>query len=55
MFLDLLPKLFGATLMGINPYQPDMVILLLASSVTGLGFAVFRLILAHTGPGRSAA
>jgi CubicO group peptidase (beta-lactamase class C family) len=55
VFLDLLPKLFGATLMGINPYQPDMVILLLASSVTGLGFAVFRLILAHTGPGRSAA
>lgn len=55
VFLDVLPKLFGATLMGINPYQPDMVILLLASSVTGLGFAVFRLILAHTGPGRSAA
>ncbi len=55
VFLDLLPKLFGAPLMTFNLYQPDMVILLGAASVAGLGFALFRLILAYTGRGPSAA
>ncbi|WP_297735722.1 serine hydrolase [uncultured Maricaulis sp.] len=49
VFLDLMPKLFGAPLMTFKLYQPDMVILLVASSVTGVSFAVFRLAVAYTG------
>lgn len=43
VFLFLMPALFGAPLMTLRLYQPDMVILLIAGSVTGLGLALFRL------------
>lgn len=49
VFVDLMPKLFGAPLATFYLYQPDMTILLVASSVTGVGFAVFRLALALSG------
>lgn len=49
VFVDLLPKLFGAPLATFNLYQPDMTILLVASSVCGVGFAVFRLVVAFSG------
>lgn len=49
VFVDLMPKLFGAPLATFNLYQPDMTILLIASSVCGVGFAVFRLAVAFSG------
>ncbi|WP_304073237.1 serine hydrolase domain-containing protein [Maricaulis maris] len=49
VFVDLMPKLFGAPLATFYLYQPDMTILLVASSVTGVGFALFRLVLALGG------
>ena len=49
VLLDLVPKLFGVPLTTLNLYQPDMVILLVVSSVCGVGFAVFRLVVAHSG------
>jgi len=49
VLVDLVPKLFGAPLAVFNLYQPDMTILLVASSVCGVGFAVFRLAVAFTG------
>lgn len=48
-FLDLTPRLFGTPLMTLSLYQPDMVVLLIASSVIGVSFAVFRLGVAYTG------
>jgi len=42
-FLSLVPNLFSVPLNTLSLYQPDMVILLIASSVTGLALAVFRL------------
>ncbi|OLF80670.1 hypothetical protein AWH62_15095 [Maricaulis sp. W15] len=49
VFVDLMPKLFGAPLATFYLYQPDMTILLVASAVTGVGFAIFRLALALSG------
>jgi len=49
VFVDLMPKLFGAPLATFYLYQPDMTILLVASAVTGVGFSVFRLALALSG------
>ena len=42
-FLFLVPNLFGVPLNTLSLYQPDMVILLITSSVAGLALAVFRL------------
>jgi hypothetical protein len=49
VFVDLIPRLFGVSLATLGLYQPDMTILLIASSVCGVGFAVFRLVVAFTG------
>jgi CubicO group peptidase (beta-lactamase class C family) len=49
VFVDLVPRLFGAPLATFKLYQPDMTILLVASSVCGVGFAVFRLAVAYSG------
>ena len=47
--MDLIPRLFGVPLSTFNLYQPDMTILLIAGSVCGVGFAVFRLSVAYSG------
>ena len=49
VFMDLVPRLFGVPLATLNLYQPDMTILLAASSVSGVGFAAFRLAVAYSG------
>lgn len=49
VFVDLIPRLFGVPLSTFNLYQPDMTILLIAGSVCGVGFAVFRLSVAYSG------
>jgi hypothetical protein len=49
VFVDLVPRLFGVPLATFSLYQPDMTILLIASSVCGVGFAVFRLAVACSG------
>lgn len=49
VFLHLLPRLFGVPLATFNLYQPDMTALLVAGSVCGVGFAVFRLAVAFSG------
>lgn len=49
VFLHLLPRLFGVPLVTLNLYQPDLAVLLVASSVCGVGFAVFRLAVAYSG------
>jgi len=49
VFVDLLPKLFGVPLATLSLYQPDLAVLLVAGSVCGVGFAVFRLAVAYSG------
>ena len=47
--LHLVPRLFGVPLTTLSLYQPDMATLLVASSVCGVAFAVFRLGVAYSG------
>lgn len=50
VFLVLLPQLFGTPLGTLGLYQPDMVILLIAGSVSGFALAVIRLGLYYVFP-----
>ena len=49
VFVFLFPRLFGVPLATLNLYQPDLVILLIAASVTGVAMAVLRLAVAYSG------
>ena len=45
----LVPKLFGVPVGTIRRFQPDFALVLIASAVTGVAWAVFRLGVAYTG------
>ncbi len=47
--LVLAPSLVGAPLTTISLFQPDLGLAMTATAVTGVGWAVFRLAVAHTG------
>jgi hypothetical protein len=49
VILLLVPGLFGAPLRTITLFQPDLGLLLIATAVTGVLWAVFRLAVAYTG------
>ncbi len=49
VILDLVPRLFGSPLANLNLFVPDFVLLLIATAVTGVLWAVFRLGVAYTG------
>jgi hypothetical protein len=54
----LIPQLFGVGLSTFSLYQPDFVVLLVATAVTGVIWAVFRLGVFYIGkasPGRAPA
>ena len=51
VFLGLVPQLFGAPLGTLVRFQPDLVLTLKASAVTGLLWALFRLGVAYSGEG----
>ena len=46
----LTPRLFGTSLSSLALFQPDLVLLLIASSLLGVLWAVFRLGVAYSGP-----
>ncbi len=52
VLMSLTPRLFGTSLSSLALYQPDLVILLIASGLLGVLWAVFRLGVAHTGKPR---
>lgn len=52
--LWLLPKLFGVPLATLGAFQPDLALVLIAFSITGVMWAVFRLGMAYTGTRRPA-
>jgi hypothetical protein len=47
--VGLIPQLFGVPLSTFALYQPDFVTLLIATAVTGVAWAMFRLGLFYTG------
>ncbi len=47
--LDIVPRLFGEPLDTMRLYQPDLALVLVATAVTGLLWAVFRLGVAYSG------
>jgi hypothetical protein len=49
--LVVVPTLFGAPLATISLFRPDMGLVLVASAVTGVLWAAFRLGVAYTGRG----
>ncbi len=49
VILYLVPNLFGTPLANIRLFQPDLGVALLATAVTGVLWAVFRLAVAYTG------
>jgi CubicO group peptidase (beta-lactamase class C family) len=49
LMLSLIPKLMGAPLGTISLFQPDLGVALIATAVTGVLWAVFRLGVAYTG------
>ncbi len=49
VILHLVPNLFGTPLANIRLFQPDLGIALIATAVTGVLWAVFRLAVAYTG------
>lgn len=49
VMLDLVPRLNGASFATLNRFQPDLGLLLIATPVMGVLWAVFRLVVAHTG------
>ena len=49
VILRLVPNLFGTPLANIRLFQPDLGIALVATAVTGVLWAVFRLAVAYTG------
>ncbi len=48
VILVLVPSMFGAPLATVRLFQPDLVLVLVASAVTGVLWAVFRLAVAYT-------
>jgi CubicO group peptidase (beta-lactamase class C family) len=50
VMLSFVPQMMGAPLSTIRLFQPDLGLALIASSVAGVAWAVFRLGLAYTGP-----
>ena len=54
VILRLVPTLFGSPLGNLNRYQPDLVAALVATAVTGVLWALFRLAVAYTGRPRPA-
>lgn len=52
--LDLVPRLFGAPITTLNRFQPDFGLTLIATAVTGILWAVFRLGVAYSGRSGSA-
>lgn len=49
VMLDLVPRLNGASFATLNRFQPDLGLLLIATPVMGVLWAMFRLVVAHTG------
>lgn len=49
VMLVVIPSLFGAPLAAIRLFVPDLGLGLIATSITGLGWALFRMVLAYTG------
>ncbi len=49
VILGLVPRLFGSPLANLNQFVPDFVLALIATAVTGVLWAVFRLGVAYTG------
>ncbi len=54
VILGLVPRLFGSPLANLNLFLPDFVLVLIATAVTGVLWAVFRLGVAYTGRSRTA-
>ncbi|MEJ5868457.1 serine hydrolase domain-containing protein [Pseudokineococcus sp. 5B2Z-1] len=50
--LDLVPRLLGTTVATLGLFQPDLALVLVAGAATGVLWAVLRLGIALTGPGR---
>lgn len=48
-FLYLVPALFGTPLHSLQIYLPDLVLMMIAASIAGAVWAVFRLIIAYSG------
>ncbi len=48
VILHVVPTLFGSPMGNIRLFQPDLALALIATAVTGVVWAVFRLVLAHT-------
>ncbi len=48
-----MPRLFGVSLATLRVYQPDFVLFVVATAVSGLAWALLRLVLAHTRHGVS--
>lgn len=53
VMLDLVPRLFGASLGTIRLFQPDLGMVMVASAATGVLWAAFRLGVAYSGKGAS--
>lgn len=53
VFLALVPRLFGVPLGTLRLFQPDLALSMIASAITGILWAVFRLGLAYTGRSRT--
>ena len=49
VILRLVPDLFGTPLANLRLFQPDLALALIATAVTGVLWAVFRLAVAYTG------
>ena len=54
VILHLVPNLFGTPLANLRSFQPDLALALIATAVTGVLWAVFRLAVASTGSPGSA-
>lgn len=54
VLMSLTPRLFGTSLSSLALFQPDLVLLLIASGLLGVLWAVFRLGVAYTGKPRTA-
>ena len=52
-FFFLIPKLFGASIGTLRLFQPDLALTMVASAVTGVMWAVFRLGVAYSGARRA--
>lgn len=52
VILSLVPRLFGVPLRTLGQFQPDLVLALVATAVTGVLWATVRLAVAHTGRSR---